>query len=242
MSQMVLAHEAGISPRHLSFVETGRSAPSRTTLHKVGAALDLSLRDQNNLLLTAGYAPPHPSTPWTAPEWQDVHRSLAEMVQASVPFPAMVVDANGDILLANSVLLTLLGDLAAEQQPLNTYRLVLAPGGIADRIVNAETWQSLLTARLLERTAETDDPALPVLATPVTPRSRIAPADQPAVPAPVVPLLLTHGHHVLTLASVRAYLTEPRDVTAAELCLETFIPLDGSTRIVLEEIAGTPQL
>ena len=58
----------------------------------------------------------------------------------------------------------------------------------------------------------------------------------------VVPLLLTHGHHVLTLASVRAYLTEPRDVTAAELCLETFIPLDGSTRIVLEEIAGTPQL
>ncbi|HIZ35635.1 MAG TPA: helix-turn-helix transcriptional regulator [Candidatus Ruania gallistercoris] len=241
MSQMVLAHEAGISPRHLSFVETGRSAPSRTTLHKVGAALDLSLREKNTLLLTAGYAPPHPSTPWTAPEWQDVHRSLTEMVQASVPFPAMVVDANGDILLANSVLLTLLGDLAADQQPLNTYRLVLAPGGIADRIVNAETWQSLLTTRLLERAAETDDPALPALATPVPPRSRIAPTDQPAVPAPVVPLLLTYGQDVLTLASVRAHLTEPRDVTAAELCLETFIPLDTGTRTVLEKLAGTPQ-
>ena len=241
MSQMVLAHEAGISPRHLSFVETGRSAPSRTTLHKVGAALDLSLREKNTLLLTAGYAPPHPSTPWTAPEWQDVHRSLTEMVQASVPFPAMVVDANGDILLANSVLLTLLGDLAADQQPLNTYRLVLAPGGIADRIVNAETWQSLLTTRLVERAAETDDPALPVLTTPVAPRSRTAPADQPAVSAPVVPLLLTYGHHVLTLASVRAHLTEPRDVTAAELCLETFIPLDTGTRTVLEKLAGTPQ-
>lgn len=241
MSQMVLAHEAGISPRHLSFVETGRSAPSRTTLHKVGAALDLSLRDQNTLLLAAGYAPPHPSTPWTAPQWQDMHRSLAEMVQASVPFPAMVVDVNGDILLANTVLLTLLGELGAEQQPLNTYRLVLAPGGIGDRIVNAETWQSLLTTRLAERAAETDDPALPALATPAAPRSRTAPADQPAVTAPVVPLLLTYGQDVLTLASVRAYLTEPRDVTAAELCLETFIPLDASTRTVLEELAPARQ-
>lgn len=240
---MGLAQEAGISPRHLSFVETGRSNASRTTLSRLAKVLDLSLRDHNTLMLVAGYAPPHPSNLWTAPGWESVHRSLAEMVQAHAPFPAMVVDFRGDILLANSVLLTLLGDVAEDQKPLNTYRLVLEPDGIGDRIVNRDVWQSLLAGRILERAAETGDPTLSALAEAVTVPPRIAPSDESSVPAPVVPLLLRCGEDVLTLAGIRAYLTEPRDVTAAELCLESFIPLDAGTRTILAQLAdvGVPK-
>lgn len=234
---MDLAQEAGISPRHLSFVETGRSNASRTTLSSLAVALDLSLRDHNTLMLAAGYAPPHPSNPWTAPGWESVHRSLAEMVQAHAPFPAMVVDFKGDILLANSVLLALLGDVADDQKPLNSYRLVLEPDGIGDRIVNRDVWQSLLAGRILDRAAETGDPTLSALAEAVTVPPRTAVNDERSASAPVVPLLLRYGEDVLTLAGIRAYLTEPRDVTAAELCLESFIPLDAGTRTILAQLA-----
>lgn len=237
---MATAHEAGVSPRHLSFVETGRSNPSRSTLSRVASALDLSLRDHNTLMLAAGYAPLHPSNPWTAPEFAGLRRSLAEMVRAHAPFPAMVIDIKGDILLPNSALLTLIGDVADEQHPLNTYRLVLERGGIAERILNRDAWQTRLAAQLIRRAAEADDPTLTAMADAVAAQPRIVSSDEGSTPVPVLPLRMTYGDDVVTLASVRAYLTEPRDVVASELCLETFIPLDDSTRETLSKIADTP--
>lgn len=237
MSQMDLALESRISPRHLSFVETGRSNPSRATLSSVSIALDLSLREHNSLMMAGGYSPTYPSTPWTAPELQIVQRSLSEMVRAHAPFPAMVVDFRGDILLANDTLLELVGDVADKQKPLNAYRLVLGQDGIADRIVNRDVWHSHMADRVIERAAETGDPALLATAESVTARPHTGRSDERSMSSPVLPLLLEYDGDVLTLTSIRAYLTEPRDVTASELCLETFIPLDDCTRTALAKIA-----
>lgn len=235
-SQMALAHEADVSPRHLSFVETGRSNPSSAALSRIAAALDLSLRDHNTLMLAAGFAPPHPSSPWTGLELESIHRSLTEIVQAHAPFPAMVIDIRGDVLLANRPLLALIGDLPDEQQPLNTYRLVLQPGRFADQIVNRDAWQAHLAARLIERAADTGDPMLVEMAEATT-RSTIADLDDNGPPTtPVLPLILRRPEGILNLSSIRAYLTEPRDVTASELSLETFIPLNDRTRAILEQI------
>jgi len=236
-SQTTLAHEAGVSPRHLSFVETGRSNPSRATLSRVAAALELSLRDHNTLMLAAGFAPPHPDSAWTAPGLQGIHRSLTDMVRAHAPFPAMVIDIRGDILLANKPLLALIGNVTDEQRPLNAYRLVLQPGGLADRIVNRDVWQGHMAARLIKRAADTGDPTLVAMAEAVASSSIRGAGNDASASVPALPLILQQPEGVLSLASIRAHLTEPRDVTASELCLETFIPLDDSTRAILEKIS-----
>lgn len=250
LSQMALAHESGISPRHLSFIETGRSRAGRATLDRLASSLGLGLRQRNALMLAAGFAPPHARRTWTDPELADLTRALSQIVQAHQPFPALLMDARGDVLLANPSLLALVGDTATDAAP-NVYRLALLPGPFSDRIVNRREWQSLLTAELIEHAARTGDPELAELAQQALAQQTGAMRPDPATDddattdgtaredtAPVIPLVLRHGDMLLRLASIRTHLTAPREVLSSELSLETFIPLDDATRSALETISA----
>ncbi len=233
LSQMALAHEAEISPRHLSFIETGRANASPATIDRLSTVLALTLRQRNALMLAAGFAPQHPRRHWSDPELQSIQRSLSEIVHAHLPFPALIMDARGDVLLANRTLLALVGDGApTDGTPANVYRLALLPGPFADRIENRDEWHATLTAELVEQAARTGDPQLAELAHQAVarqPRAAIAHDDT----LPVVPLVLRHGDRMLRFTSIRTHLSAPREVLSSELALETFMPLDDETREVL---------
>lgn len=234
---MALAHESGISPRHLSFIETGRSRASRDMLDRLAETLDLSLRHRNALMLAAGFAPPYARRRWSDPELADITRSLSHIVQAHQPFPALVADGRGDVLLANPSLLALVGDAATGTQP-NIYRLALLPGPFADRIVNRHEWHAFLTAELIDQATRTGDPDLAAMVEQAMAQVHPDGAGAPDEALPVVPLVLRHGDALLRLTSIRTRLTAPREVLTSELSLETFIPLDDETRAALEALSA----
>ena len=101
-SQLEPSH-TGVSQRHISFIESGRSSPSRRTLMDIAQALDVPLRDRNSLLLAAGYAPTYSAAPWNAAEMQGVTRALERMLRQHEPFPAVVMDRYWNVLVTNEV-------------------------------------------------------------------------------------------------------------------------------------------
>src|SRR5262245_36993489 len=142
MSQLELAIEAGISPRHLSFVETGRSSPSREMLILLSEALAVPLRERNALLLAAGYAPLYRETPLDAPEMANLNRALGEILKIHGDFPALVVNAHYDILRANNaasalVRMLLPADALPSARP-NLLRLLLSERCLRNSIDNWE--------------------------------------------------------------------------------------------------------
>ena len=110
-SQLELSLDAGISQRHLSFIETGRSVPSRETLLQVAKALDIPLRERNALLLAAGYASVYPETAWDAPEMAAINAALRRMLRQHEPFPAIVIDRYWDVVLTNDAAPRFFGQL-----------------------------------------------------------------------------------------------------------------------------------
>src|SRR5436190_1085982 len=143
LSQLDLAVEAEVSPRHLSFVETGRSRPSRELLLHLAEHLDVPLRERNALLLAAGYAPAYHQTPLDAEGMAPVRDALDKLLAGREPFPAVVVDRRWDLVSANRPALAILTDgVATEllQPPVNALRVSLHPDGLAPRIVNFAEW------------------------------------------------------------------------------------------------------
>jgi transcriptional regulator with XRE-family HTH domain len=166
LSQLHLASEAEVSPRHLSFVETGRSRPSRELVLHLAEHLDIPLRERNALLLAAGYAPTYHETAFDAPEMQPVRDALDKVLSGHEPFPAVVVDRRWNLISANNPALTLLTDGVAPEllePPANALRASLHPDGLAPRIVNfAECSEHLLT-RLDRQVAASGDEELRAL-------------------------------------------------------------------------------
>ena len=150
LSQLELAHRTGVSPRHLSFVETGRSRPSSTLLLRLCDQLAVPLRDQNRVLLAGGFAPPHPEHDLADPPMAQVHAAIESILRAHLPFPALVIDPGWDLVAANDAVWGLVADLPARllEPPVNVIRLSLDPEGLAGRIVNLDQWRALLLARL----------------------------------------------------------------------------------------------
>lgn len=241
-SQMQVAHAAGISPRHLSFVETGRAQASVATIERLAESLELPLRERNALLIAAGHAPRYGQSPLSSDQLAGLHRSLDTLVHAHLPFPAVVIDRYGDVLLTNAAMDLLFSPLpSALRDPINVFRAVLHPDGLGDVIENRSQWAIALQRRLREAVATTADPLLADLLTeiadyPICRATRAA--AEPRTPQPVLPLTVRLGDQRLTFAGLIAVLDEPRDVTAAELMLETFVPLDEATRLVLEALAA----
>ena len=159
LSQLDLALEAGISTRHLSFVETGRSRPSPEMVLHLAEQLEVPLRERNQLLLAAGYAPRYGARSLDSPEMAPMRDALGRVLAGHEPYPAIAVDRGWNLVASNASLAPLLEGVAPEllQPPANCMRLALHPDGIAPRIINLGEWRSHLLHRLDRQLAMTAD-------------------------------------------------------------------------------------
>lgn len=232
VSQLDLSIEAGISTRHLSFVETGRSKPSREMVLHLAESLEVPLRERNHLLLAAGYAPVYGETPMDAPQMTAVREAVGLVLKAHEPYPAVVVDRGWDLVDANATagMLTALAAPELLEPPVNVLRLSLHPRGLAAHIVNLGQWRAHLLSRLRREISVTADDELVALLAELTEY----PCDQaePDVPAPgevVVPLHIRTEAGELRFFGTVATFGTPLDVTVAELSIESFFPSDDAT-------------
>jgi transcriptional regulator with XRE-family HTH domain len=238
LSQMDLALDAGVSTRHLSFVETGRSAPSREMVLKLAEHLEVPLRERNHLLLAAGYAPVYAQNALDTPEMAPVRQALRRLMAGHEPYPAAVVDRHWTLVEGNSGIALLTRGVAPEllQPPVNVLRVSLHPDGMAPRIANLGEWRAHLLGRLRRQVALTADDRLAELLDEL----RGYPCDEPEpeveIPAPgdvVISLRLRHEHTELSFLSTVATFGTPLDVTVAELAIESFFPADEPTAATL---------
>ncbi len=244
LSQLDLALDAGVSARHLSFVETGRSNPSRELLHHLAGFLDIPLRERNNLLLAAGYAPMYASTPLEAAEMGPIRAALDTILGGHEPFPAIVVDRHWDLVTANRPAMTVLSTGVAPellQPPANALRISLHPHGLAPRIANLPEYSAHLLDRLHREIAVSADPALSELAAelrsyPGVHDSHMHPGDTAG--RLFVPLVLRSdsGGELRFFSTVATFGTA-LDITVAELSVEAFFPADEATAAALHEAA-----
>jgi transcriptional regulator with XRE-family HTH domain len=239
LSQMDLSNEAAVSARHLSFVETGRSKPSRELVLHLAEHLDVPLRERNAMLLAAGYAPNYRQTPLEGDVMAPVRGALEKILSGHEPFPAVVVDRRWDLVSANRPALAILTDGVAPQlldHP-NAMRVTLHPDGLAPRIANFEEWSAHLLERLHRQFAASGDPELAALidelrAYPGVSEGAGAAAADPAAQL-FVPLVLDVGGRELRFFSTLATFGTALDITIAELSIESFFPADEETAAAL---------
>jgi transcriptional regulator with XRE-family HTH domain len=244
LSQLELSLEAEVSTRHLSFVETGRAQPSRELIVRLAEHLDVPLRERNELLLAAGFAPGYPNSSFDDEVMASVREAVRQVLAGHEPYPALVVDRHWELLEANASVALLLEGVAPEQlePPVNVLRLALHPDGVAPRIVNLGEWRAHLLERLKRQVVATHDPQLITLLNEL----RAYPCDQPEpsveMPGPgeiVVPLRLRHGDGELRFMSIVSTFGTPLDVTLQELSIEAFFPADAATADVLRATPGS---
>lgn len=237
-SQLELALAAEMSTRHLSFIETGRAAPSRDMVLRLASHLDLPLRARNRMLLAAGFAPLYPERTLDHPGLRMVRETLDRLLAAHEPYPALAVDRHWNLLAANRALQPLLDGVAAHllDPPVNVLRLALHPAGVAPRILNLVAWRAHLLERLKHQIEATGDAALAdlhrELAAYPAPR-----AEADATTDIAVRLRLQSPAGTLEFLSTTMVFGAPRDVTLAEIAIETFLPADPATADALRAMA-----
>ena len=244
LSQLELALEAEVSTRHLSFVETGRSTPSREMVLHLAERLEIPIRERNVLLLAAGYAPAFVERPLQDPALASARQAVELLLAAHEPWPALAVDRHWTLLASNRAVAPLLTGVAPAllRPPLNVLRLSLHPEGLAPRIANLTEWRGHLFARLSRQVSLTADAGLAELLREL--RDYPAPALEAPFPHPdraaasvVVPLCLTTDAGTLSFISTSTVFGTPVEVTLAELALETFFPADAATAAALRRLA-----
>jgi transcriptional regulator with XRE-family HTH domain len=243
MSQLDLALEAEISTRHLSFLETGKSQPSRDMVLNLCDRLNVPLRERNTLLVAAGYAPVFPQRPLADPALQQARAAVDLVLKGHQPYPALAVDRHWSLVSANRAVAPLLAG-AAEfllKPPVNVLRLSLHPEGLAPRIANLGEWRAHLIERLRQQVDITADPVLGALLAELralpAPISR-APQMHDPYGGVVVPLRLATEAGVLSFFSTTTVFGTPVDVTVSELAIESFFPADEATERMLRRAGG----
>jgi hypothetical protein len=228
-----------VARRHLGFVETGRSTPSRALLLHLAEQLQVPLRERNALLLAAGYAPIYPQRPLGDAAMGPVRDALEKILTGHEPYPAIVFDQRFDLVAANRPAMAMLTDGVAPAlltAPVNVLRVALDPGGLAPRILNLPEVSAHLLARLRRQAAISGDGALAALHAELAARPGIAPAPAALEPAAMlfVPIRLrrTDGAELRLFSTVATFGTA-LDVTLAELAIESFFPADEGTAVLL---------
>jgi transcriptional regulator with XRE-family HTH domain len=236
-SQLDLALETGVSARHLSFVETGRARASSSLLLALAEQLEVPLRERNALLLAAGYAPAYSETGLDGDQARAARESLDHLLAGHEPYPAVVLDRYGDVVLANRAVTGLLEgtDPALLQPPVNLYRVGLHPGGLAPRIRDRASWTAHLVHRLARLERLTGDRRLADLLQEVHryPGVPEALAERPPGSELLLTVHLAHPRGDLALHTTITSFGDPRDVTLSELAVESFFPADDRTRELL---------
>jgi transcriptional regulator with XRE-family HTH domain len=245
MSQLALALEADISSRHLSFMETGRSRPSREMVLLLAEVLDVPPRARNDLLAAAGYAPIYRESDLDAPEMAQFRRALDFILRQQEPYPAIVLDRYWNILLANEGTGRFMGlfvvpDAIDELGSPNAMRLICHPEGLRPYIVNWEATAAALIQWLhrdLLRSADAGIQLLldELLAYPDIPRNwRTLDLDAPS--APFLTIEMQKGMTHLKFFTTLTTLGTPYDITLHELRIESFFPADESTEAALRRL------
>jgi transcriptional regulator with XRE-family HTH domain len=238
VSQLDLALDAGVSARHVSFLETGRSRPSRDMVLRLAERLDVPLRDRNPLLLAAGYAPAYERRPLDDPDLAAVREAVELILAGYEPYPALVVDRGWDLVAANSSLGVLIADVPPEllRPPVNVLRLSLHPDGLAGRITNLAQWRGHVLGRLAREAAAGADEDLARLHRELAgyPGGSEAAGHDAAV---AVPLRLRLGGTDLAFISTVTTFGTALDITAAELSIEAFLPADRATAEAVRALA-----
>jgi len=243
LSQLDLACEAEISTRHLSFLETGRSLPSREMVLHLAEQLEVPRRERNVLLVAAGYAPIFPERSLQDPALEGARKAIDLVLEAQKPYPAFALDRHWNIAASNNALPELYVGVAPAllQPPINALRLSLHPHGLAPKVANLPEWRAHLLARLKRQIDLTGDAELTdlleevcefpggVSKTPVPPGA--------TAHAVVVPLQIAVQGRVLSFFSTTTIFGTPVDVTLSELALECFYPADDATAEAVRAMA-----
>ena len=237
LSQLELSDRTGVSTRHLSYVENGRSRPTPEMILRLAEQLDVPLAECNRMLLAAGFAPRYSAEPIDDASLEVVMSGLRHLLDAHLPYPALLLDECWDVVDANAAVDVLLEGCAPWllEPPLNALRLSLHPEGLAPRIRNLASWSAQLIRQVEHRAERTSDVRLHALAdelwTYVDAPPRASGLD--ASSGPVLALELVACDAVLRFFSVAARLETATDTTLAGLHLETFLPADDATRAAL---------
>ncbi|MFD7839555.1 helix-turn-helix domain-containing protein [Streptomyces sp. NPDC059761] len=254
ISQLELAGRADSSSRHISFIETGRSRPSKEMVLRLADHLDVPVRERNTLLLAAGYAPHYAQTPLDDPSMGTLREGLERLLTGYEPYPALIVDATYDVVAANRGIAMLLDALPEHLlvPPLNAMRITLHPEGLAPRIRNLREWRGHLLAQMERQIALSRSAPLRALYEEVSGYPTGAGPQDAGVgagsgaggePEPgggaayiALPLLIEHDGHLLSFVSSIATFNTPMDVTVAELAIETLLPADAATAKYLRSL------
>jgi transcriptional regulator with XRE-family HTH domain len=252
LSQLTLAGAAATSQRHVSFLESGRTGPSREMVLRLASALEVPLRQQNALLLAAGFAPAWRESDLSAPELAKVDRALDHVLAQQEPFPALVVDRRWNLLRANVAALRLTAFLAGPAPadapppgPVNLAEALVSPDGLRPHIVNWEEvalyfLRGVQADAVADGSRETADLLKRLLAFPGVPDlAKASPLEEPA--APVLTIHFRKGEISLRMFTTIATLGTPHDVTLQEIRIECFFPADDDTGRILHGWAGQPR-
>lgn len=246
LSQLDLALEAGVSQRHLSFVESGRSAPSREMVEILSEHLDLPLRERNVLLLSAGFAPAFAERKLSDPSMSAARSAVEVVLKAHEPNPAFAVDRYWGLIMANAAvapLLGMVGDKSLIEGEINVLRVSMHPDGLAPYISNLARWKAHVLWRLNQQINVTGDPKLIDLEREL--------AAYPAPPAPkktwdeadaiALPFELKVGDQLLSFIATTTIFGTSVDVTLSELAVEAFFPTNTETSAAMQAMAKARQ-
>ena len=245
ISQLDLSVEAEISQRHLSFVESGRSVPSRDMVLRLSEHLEVPLRERNQLLTAAGYAAVYPMRPLTDASLVMARAAIDQVIAAHMPHPALAVDRHWTLVTANAALGPLLDGVAATllEPPVNVLRLSLHPDGLAARIENFTEWRTHVLARLHRQIAVTSDAVLIKLldelrhySAPVR-AARPPQRDTDMFGGVFVPLRLRVGRETLSFLGTTTVFGTPLEITLSEIAIESFFPADAATAAAMQRLA-----
>jgi transcriptional regulator with XRE-family HTH domain len=247
-SQLTLSLDTGVSQRHLSFIEIGRSAPSRQMLIDIATALDMPLRDRNALLLAGGYAPIYPEGAWDGPEMRSITKALERILHQHEPFPALVMDRYWNVLMTNRAAPRFFGrftDLSARKTPRNILHLMFDPDGLRPFVADWPTVAESLIQRVYRESVgrvvddKTKELLAALLAYPdVEPGwSRPKAASAPAV-MPVIPIGFAKDGKLFNYFSMVTTVGTPQTVAAQELRVESMFPADEATEALHLTLVG----
>jgi transcriptional regulator with XRE-family HTH domain len=234
-SQLDLSLDTGISQRHLSFVESGRSAPSRDLLSIVSEKLDIPLRERNVLLLASGYAPTYEESSWEVPEMAAVTKAIDRMLLQQEPHPALVLDRYWNVIRTNEAAPLFFGsfvDLEARPRPRNLLDLMFDPAGMRPFV---ERWE-VVAAGLLPRVyCESVGHIVDQKTVELLQKLEKYPGVKtlsavPRTHSPVLPITFVKGRERFSYFSLITTVGTPQSITAQELRIECMFPLEPESK------------
>jgi transcriptional regulator with XRE-family HTH domain len=246
LSQLALANEAAVSPRHVCFLETGRAKPSREMVLHLADTLSVPLRERNALLMAAGYAPMFQESSLEAPQLASVRAAIDAILAQQEPYPAVVMNRGWDIVTANQAAARFFGLLLGDRSVPgagNVLRLMFHPEGLRPCVTNWDAVAPALVQRLHREAigGVLDDESRKLLAEilgyPGVPAGWRTP-DPASALLPVLPVSFQHGPLRFDFFSAVTVLGTPQDITLQELRIESFFPVDAATAAAARRLAG----